>query len=194
MPIRDGNSAVRRLTLQNRGQKGTGRQEAGQGETAMKTTNWITGALVAAMGLTAVAAQAQGTGPGDHDEHRGMMFGAFDGNGDGKLTPEEMAARAAERFAKADSDGDGMLSVEEMNAAAAERIAERNAKMIERMDQDGDGMLSLEEIRGRRDPAQIFKRLDKNSDGVLSEKEFAEAAKMMRGHHGKGPHKDHDKR
>ncbi len=160
----------------------------------MKTSHWITGALVAAMGLTAVAAQAQDKAreEGERGERRGMMFGELDTNGDGELTLEEMTARGAERFADADTDGDGLMSAEEMNAAAMKRIEDRTAKMIERMDKDADGMLSPEEMQGRRDPAKMFERVDSNDDGVVTQAEFDEARKMMRGHHGKGRGHDRD--
>ncbi|SNR64717.1 EF-hand domain-containing protein [Puniceibacterium sediminis] len=159
----------------------------------MKTSNWITGALIAAMGLTAVAAQAdeKRPGKGDRGEGRGMIFGELDTNGDGELTMEEMTTRGSERFAAADTNSDGQLSVDEMNAMAQARVAERTAQMIERMDKNDDGTLSREEIQGRRDPAKMFERVDRNDDGVVSEEEFAQFNKKMRGDHGKRG--DHDR-
>lgn len=153
----------------------------------MKNLNWLTGALIAAMGLTAVAAQAHESvsGKGVRGQGRGMIFGAFDTNGDGELTLEEMTARSAERFATADANGDGQLSADEMNAMAQARVADRTATMIERMDKNDDGMLSPEEIQGRRDPAKMFERVDRNEDGVVSEDEFARFNQKMRGDHGK---------
>ncbi len=156
----------------------------------MKTSTWITGAVVAAMGLTAVVAQAQDSRSeqGDRSERRGMMFEELDTNGDGQLTLEEMTARGAERFASADTNGDALLSADEMNAAAAARIAERTERMIKRMDKDADGMLSAQEMQSRRDPAKMFERVDRNGDGAVSEEEFAQARKRMQGHHGKARH------
>merc|ERR1719421_1675126 len=73
-----------------------------------------------------------------------------DANGDGKATPEEIAAArdaakdAAADFAAADTDGDGMLSEEEFLAAAREKgIPDDEAvEMFKKLDKDGDGQIS----------------------------------------------------
>merc|ERR1719482_172393 len=77
-------------------------------------------------------------------------FAEADANGDGKATPEEIAAArdaakdAAADFAAADTDGDGMLSEEEFLAAAREKgIPDDEAMdMFKKLDKDGDGQIS----------------------------------------------------
>lgn len=155
--------------------------------------------------LTAVAI-AVGTAAVAHgDGHRGgngpMMdrpdFSELDTNSDGVLSPEELAAPHAARFAQADGNGDGMLSAEEM-AAHAETMRQQRAirgaeRMIERMDANDDGQLSVEEMTVRAGAKSMFDRLDKDGDGAISEEEFADAGKggkRMRGHDG-GHRGDH---
>ena len=43
------------------------------------------------------------------------MFARLDTNGDGYLTPDEIAAQAAERFRRMDRNGDGVLTPDEMH-------------------------------------------------------------------------------
>ena len=84
---------------------------------------------------------------------RGMLgdeaFEAADGDGDGKLSKEEVrglpkAARSvAQRraFDRVDADGDGVLTASELSP----RIA-----MLEKADADGDGKVNREEMRALR--------------------------------------------
>ena len=84
---------------------------------------------------------------------RGMLgdeaFEAADGDGDGKLSKEEVrglpkAARSvAQRraFDRVDADGDGVLTASELSP----RIA-----MLEKADADGDGKVNREEMRTLR--------------------------------------------
>lgn len=154
----------------------------------MKKEYVLSGLIVVALGLGAVGASASPYGgKGGHRMHMGpmqMSFEELDADKDGKLTPEEMAAHHAARFAEADTDGDGKLSADEMQAAIVKRMTERAAagakRMIERRDVDGDGMLSAEEMapKGKR-AARMFDRMDDNEDGAISAEEFAEARKHM---------------
>lgn len=134
--------------------------------THVKTTALIA-AIIAGIGLSASADDAQGRGA------RPQMpsFAELDSNADGVLTPAELAAPAAARFAQADANGDGMLSADELAAMAAQARADR---MIERHDSDGDGQLSAEEMPGP-DGARMIDHLDKDGDGAISEDEFADA-------------------
>ena len=94
-------------------------------------------------GLSAVEASSHKGGK----SHGGMQmkhsFEDLDADGDGKITPEEMAGHMQARFEGADSDGDGALSRDELVARMMERRAERMARyadhMIERHDETGDG-------------------------------------------------------
>ena len=131
----------------------------------------LTALALAGTALAAVAASDDKPGRAEHRGDRVMMlpFEDIDADADGKITPEEMQAQ--------------------MLARATARIAERSARMIERMDRDGDGKLSAEEMRaGPREGdrfARMLSRLDKDEDGALSREEF-EAAREMRGAHRQG--------
>ena len=145
----------------------------------------LAAAVAAGLGVSAATAQgmddmAPGMGP------RALDFATADADGDGLLTPEELTGWAEARFAAADADADGALSAEEMADAASEamagRIAERTARMVERMDDDGDGLLQYSEIEARMPrPAMIFDRLDTDGDGAISSEEFAAVAEHRGG-------------
>jgi hypothetical protein len=135
-------------------------------------------ALSVAVALSPVSASAKG---GDRPS-----FEQLDTNSDGALTPAELAAHGAARFAAADTNSDGFLDAEELEAAAKARDSKRAGKRIERMmehrDANGDGKLSVEEMAPSEDRiAKRFERADKNDDGQLSEEEF-EASAKHRGH------------
>ena len=118
-------------------------------------------------------------------------FEAIDTDGNGEITPEELAALADQRFAAADADGDGLLTAEEMKAAALQRIDDRVARMIARMDQNGDGALSADEMTHRRDPARMFNRIDSDDSGTISKAEFDAAREKMQARMGRhGRHSD----
>jgi Ca2+-binding EF-hand superfamily protein len=137
----------------------------------------LLGAL-AALALTSAAGAALA-----QDGAREMpRFEALDTDGDGRITREELEARADARFAEADADGDGKLTPAELEAAAEKRRAERIARMVERLDADGDGALDRGELTERRGAGRIFERLDADSDGALTREEFA-ALRGMRGAH-----------
>lgn len=171
----------------------------------MKRATLISTAAVLAILAGSVGAQAAGRDDvrrGDHGPR--FSFEELDANSDGKVTPEEMTAHKAARFAAADTDGDGKLSVEEMAARAesdrAERMKKGLARMIEKRDTDGDGLLSIEEI-GPKDgeKSRFMEKLDSDGDGAVSAEEFAKMKDMRgKGHHGKdgkrhGKDRDHGK-
>lgn len=174
------------------------------GEIKMKRTVLISSLTALALAGTAWAAFAASDDMPRRADDRGdrpmmMPFEDIDADGDGKITAEEMQAHATLRFEEADTDKDGLLDAAEMQAQmlarATARMAERSARMIERMDRDGDGKLSAEEMRaGPREGdrfARMLSRLDEDGDGALSREEF-EAARDMRGAHrqGDGHHRD----
>jgi len=159
------------------------------GDITMKNMVLIAGlaTTMALGGLSAVeAANHKG---GEH--HGGMRmqhsFEDLDADGDGKITPEEMAGHMQARFEGADSDGDGALSRDELIARMTERQAERMAKyadhMIERHDANADGKLSMDEMRADRQ-GKMFKRVDTDGDGAISAEEFAKMREMRGKHHG----------
>lgn len=99
------------------------------------------------------------------------------------LTPEDRAARIAERFAAADTDGDGLLSADEIAAALEsmrlERMAVMAGRYLQALDTDGDGALSLDELMAG--PSErMFARADTDGDGVISPEEWDAAMAQMR--------------
>ncbi|MEL7416234.1 MAG: hypothetical protein AAGJ92_10140, partial [Pseudomonadota bacterium] len=82
-----------------------------------------TAALVLSALATAVVADDRGAR---------FDFEAIDTNGDGQVTPEEMEAMRAARFAEVDTNGDGELSQAELLARAEQRDADRMTQRIER--------------------------------------------------------------
>jgi Ca2+-binding EF-hand superfamily protein len=55
------------------------------------------------------------------DRFLDRLFERFDANADGKLTPDEVPPRLADRLMKADADGDGGVTKDELRAALRER-------------------------------------------------------------------------
>ncbi|MFN3846626.1 MAG: EF-hand domain-containing protein [Paracoccaceae bacterium] len=113
----------------------------------------------------------------------GMDFAAIDADKDGKITQAEIDAYRAAQAKAFDTDGDGLLSAEELSAMHLQnvtaRASDRAARMIERMDTDGDGKLSAAEMAVRPMAGRMFDRLDADKDGALSEAELAAARDRM---------------
>lgn len=144
--------------------------------------------LIAALAATALttAATAQGRGPMALDRPE---FAELDADGDGLLSADEMREAMTARFTAADADGNGALSADELETIIEARLAERGARMVERMlarrDADGSGDLSLEELAQGQPRQAMFDRLDADGDGAISEAEF-EAHGMGEGRRGHG--------
>lgn len=92
---------------------------------------------------------------------------------------ERMEERRKERMAELDTDGDGTLSPEELAAARVKRAEE----MRGRFDTNGDGKLTPDELagarmfrRGTNDPSE----LDTNKDGDISNAELEAGMDKMR--------------
>ena len=166
-----------------------------------KNTYLITGVLVLTMGAAGVAmAHGDRGGKGGRGAGIERMFEEVDANADGKITAAEMEAAAAARFGVADTDGDGFLSPEEVAAQAQKRMEERDAKrgermqerqtrMFERLDENEDGKLSLEEMAARgegRGFDRMLERLDTDGDGAISKAEAEEARGKRFGKRGHG--------
>jgi Ca2+-binding EF-hand superfamily protein len=178
----DGSTERPRITVQKRpGWRRVSKRSVNAhktGDITMKNMVLIAG-LASTMtlgGLSAVEAANHKGGM----KHGGMQmqhsFEELDTDGDGKITPEEMAGHMQARFEGADSDGDGALSRDELIARMMERRAERMGRyadhMIERHDADADGKLSVDEMRGNHQ-GKMLERLDTDGDGSVSEDEFA---------------------
>lgn len=120
---------------------------------------------------------------------------AFDANGDGKLSREELPARFQGIFDRGDENKDGFLTPDEIRKVAAAQAPPpdtagrggreggrgdgRGAMNFVRMDPilaaidtDGNGILSAQEIANSAD---AIRKLDKNGDGKVTRDEIAPA-------------------
>ncbi len=115
------------------------------------------------------------------------VFSGYDKNGDGKVTPDELAnPKAFERY---DLDKDGAISLAEYNkvsgktapttpgtpatpSAAGGGMAAQIENMIKAVDKNADGQITKEEAGD----APWFARLDQDANGIISAEELA----MMR--------------
>ena len=153
----------------------------------MKRTTTLTGALILALGATALPAVAQPFGEGHGPRGPMFSFEDMDANGDGKVTKEEIKAQGEARFKAADTNGDGSLSAEEMVASMEKMRAERMLKgaerMIARRDANKDGKLTADEMAPRNGD-RMFAMMDLDEDGTVTKTEMELARKNMRGHHG----------
>lgn len=148
----------------------------------MKSTVLI--AAIAA-GLTLVAFDASAEGRGGPREK--PAFATLDADGNGSITLEELENARAAQFAAMDTDGNGALSAAELSVAQEAKMADRAAKMIERMDENNDGELQADEMkpRGRGDNAErMFDHMDENEDGAISQDEYEAAGEGRGGRHG----------
>src|ERR1700761_1088146 len=133
--------------------------------------------LAAALAGTAMGATAfaQTTPEAPRAPGRGMA--RSDTDGDGRVSKAEYLARADERFARMDKNGDGQLTPDEMaprreaaapagtDAAAPPAAGGMMSRMFERLDTNHDGKVSREEYRAMA--AERFDRMDINHDGFL---------------------------
>lgn len=146
----------------------------------MQSKTMILSVVGAAMVASAGFAVAQGKGGYGNRP----SFEEVDTNGDGKITRDEMQARAAARFGEADSDGDGAISREEMMARAMARVEARVDRKMDWMDADDDGKVTqaeMQQMRGKR-MGRMIEWMDKDGDGALSKDEFGNGRRW--GQHG----------
>ncbi|SLN25588.1 transaldolase/EF-hand domain-containing protein [Roseovarius litorisediminis] len=155
----------------------------------MKRQLLVSGVVAAAIAATSTFAIAQQAGQGGMRQGPAFDFDELDADGDGKVTPEEMQARAQERFTAADTDGDGAISTEEMIARMQSRMAERMAArakmMMEARDANNDGKVTMDEMQPQM-MGRMFEMHDSDGDGAISQEEFAAIKKM----HHRGKMKD----
>ncbi len=159
---------------------------------------WTTAGIFALTGLigAGVAAatfahdgQNRGMGFGGNGAPERPAFETLDANGDGVITPDEIAIHQGTQFSSFDNDSNGLLDTDELKAMMTARANERAAMMIDRMiawaDTDGDGALSMDEMPGMT-MQRMAQRLDANGDGQITQEEYDAAGqqRMARGQGG----------
>jgi hypothetical protein len=144
----------------------------------------LTVAMTLSAALASPKAQAQATLPGlnnpltdpgaelrkAEDNRRIREFQAIDGDDDGTLSSEELAADRQARFTALDENGDGSLSRDEFRLRRIDLPAGAAAVIFSGMDATADGRLSRDEYAaaGRADA----RAADIDGDGSLSIWEF----------------------
>ena len=116
---------------------------------------------------------------------------AFDKNGDGQLTRDELPERMQGLFDRADGDKNGVLTADEIRKSAQATAAPggrggrgeggdfmRMDPILAALDADSDGEISAGEIAAA---ATTLKKLDKNGDGQLTEDEVRPSFGQDRG-------------
>jgi hypothetical protein len=103
-------------------------------------------------------------------------FALIDRDGDGRVSPAEMAAfKHEEGLAEIDLDNDKRISLAEWRAARPS--ASPDDALFHRLDKNGDGFLTEEEgvahILGQAPFLAAFKAMDANGDGHLHWEEYA---------------------
>jgi Ca2+-binding EF-hand superfamily protein len=121
------------------------------------------------------AGDGEGMPRGGRAAGRGA-FRRFDEDGDGKVSRAEFPGRD-ERFSNIDADGDGFLSPDEMAAEGARVGAAAGSPSWRERDRDGNGKVSRNEFDGGDDE---WRRLDRNADGWITPEENAGAGDARR--------------
>ena len=102
----------------------------------------------------------------------------YDGDGDGKISQEDVDSNRAEWHKKFDTDGNGTLSLKEFESLWLEAKRQRMVRSFQRFDADGDAQMTLDEYQ--EPMANIVERWDRNGDGVLSKDDRRGRRGMMK--------------
>lgn len=150
----------------------------------MRKTSMLALVMVLAGASTALA-EDDGAKKACEGGGRGHHFAELDKNADGKVTRDELLARAEARFNEADANKDGRVTDDEREVQHAKRKTAHFAKR----DANGDGKLSPAEVE--RMPDEVFARHDTNGDKFLSAAEL-EAFELRARHHHDAEEDDED--
>lgn len=118
--------------------------------------------------------------------HHGMMRGRmargerllelYDGDGDGRVTQEEVDTYRRDRLAEFDRDGDQVLTLQEYEALYLDAMREAMVDRFQEHDADGDGRVTVEEFsRGTRGTVS---RWDRDGDEAVSREDFMPRRRM----------------
>lgn len=108
-------------------------------------------------------------GPG----HMGVMMRAFDADGDGNLTPDELRSGLEDRLAEFDADDSGTLSLKEFEALHSAMIRESMVDRFQMLDNDGDGEVTGEEMTA---PADRMQRMQEQRSRMMEQRSGATGA------------------
>jgi hypothetical protein len=114
-----------------------------------------------------------------------MMIAAFDTDGDGRVTRDEMRKGVAKSFAAIDTGNTGKLGYIAFSDWAQKWLGDPNALPgAYETDSDSDNQITLTELQTKFD--LIFTRLDKDKDGALTRAELLTIRAFPMGDGGRG--------
>jgi len=156
-----------------------------EGENSMKTMTGTIAAVAAAAlcaGTLALAANAHHAASGAHKWTPGQgwdhFVATFDANKDGKVTKDELLAKAP-GFDHFDTNKDGTVTADEVKALPASTKHPAVGNFIAKFDSDKDGKVTKQEWDTKR--AAGFDAADKNHDGSIDKDEYTSGAQELAG-------------